>query len=513
MLSVLIVDDEEWIRLGIVSKLRKSRFNFSQILQEQSAEQALETAIDVQPDIVLCDIRMDGMDGLAFSHKLLELLPNTKIVIISGYNEFLYAKEAIRLGVSDYLLKPIDTASLSQALEKCVRQIELNQRHQSALSAVKKSIQRKTLRSAAADILTQSDPDYSQLFSNYIDGGAFLAYYLYLDISCSLSTDNLDDYLTRQFPELRLGENLIYYENQCNEFLIVLYQSPIEKCFEPEPLVKMLENLLYAESHGTLPCQYTIGVSAAHLDLRTAVNEAILCMKHRILCINKRILYPQDIAQFTSVKIDLAFLSDLKEILCRKDKNHMEAVLKSMYHSIEESSLSYETLQNVYLRVLILLGEHLSFPPVQPLQMPAEIYYFSSVWDWIDFLKELLTRFLENEQPASREEDPRFKLIGEIQAYIQENFSQKLSLSEIAQQKHINYCYLSLLFKDVANVTFQDYLMDVRLNHACQLLQTGQYKIKDVAELSGFSDQHYFSKIFKKITGYTPREYQQNKVL
>ena len=191
----------------------------------------------------------------------------------------------------------------------------------------------------------------------------------------------------------------------------------------------------------------------------------------------------------------------------------MEAVLKSMYHSIETSSLSYDTLQNVYLRVLILLGEHLSFPPVQPLQMPAEIYYFSSVWDWIDFLKELLTRFLENEQPASREEDPRFKLIGEIQAYIQENFSQKLSLSEIAQQKHINYCYLSLLFKDVANVTFQDYLMDVRLNHACQLLQTGQYKIKDVAELSGFSDQHYFSKIFKKITGYTPREYQQNKVL
>ena len=84
MLSVLIVDDEEWIRLGIVSKLRKSRFNFSQILQEQSAEQALETAIDVQPDIVLCDIRMDGMDGLAFTRKLLDLLPNTKIVIISG---------------------------------------------------------------------------------------------------------------------------------------------------------------------------------------------------------------------------------------------------------------------------------------------------------------------------------------------------------------------------------------------------------------------------------------------
>ena len=141
--------------------------------------------------------------------------------------------------------------------------------------------------------------------------------------------------------------------------------------------------------------------------------------------------------------------------------------------------------------------------------MPGEIYHFSSVWDWIDFLKELLTHVFENGGPLPEDNDPRIVLIEEIKAYIQENFSTKISLGGIAQQKHMNYCYLSLLFKEVAKVSFQDYLMEIRLNRACQLLKTGKYKIKDVAELSGFSDQHYFSKTFKKAFGCSPKKYLQ----
>ena len=508
MLCVLVVDDEEWIRLGIVSKLKKSHLNFQKILQSPNAEQALELASKEHPDIILCDIRMDGMNGLVFIHKLMELLPDTKIVIISGYNDFSYAKEAIQLGVVDYLLKPIDTPSLNQALEKCVRQIEQTRQHRNALETIKKAQLRKTLRSAASNLLSQDTPDYTQLFSAYCSNGMFQAYYLYLDISCSLSADTLDEHLSRLFHQFILGVNLVYYENQCNEFLIALYLSSDEKDFKPEEFADKLENSLCSEIQYITPHQYTFGISMVNPNLCQAIHEAIFCMKHRVLCANKNRIHPGDIAAFASAKTDFSFLSDFKESLIRKDQNRLEATLKFMYHSIEESSICYEGLQNIYLRILVLLGEYCSPTVTQALQMPTEIYHFSSVWDWIDFLKELLTRFFETEKPLSVEGDSRLELVGQVQAFIQENFSKKFSLSDIAQQQHINYCYLSLLFKEVSKVTFQDYLMEIRLNHARQLLQIGTYKIKDVAEQSGFSDQHYFSKTFKKATGYSPKEYQ-----
>lgn len=511
MLCVLVVDDEEWIRLGIVSKLKKSRFDFREILQAQSAEQALETALERRPDIVLCDIRMDGMDGLVFSRRLLESLPDTRIVIISGYNDFAYAKEAIRLGVVDYLLKPIDADSLNQALERCIRQLAEKHQNRCAIAAVKKARQRKALRSVAAELLEQAEPDYGRLFGAYTGGGLFQAVDFYLDISCSLSADTLDEHIGKLFHGLVLGENLIYYENRRNEFLIVLYTPPGGTGYEPDAFVRTLESSLCTEISSISPHQYTFGISGPSPDFGEAVHEAVCCMKHRVLCAGKSRIHPDDISPFSSGKIDGTFLSDLKEVLCRRDLEHLEPVLKSMYASIESASVSYESLQSLYLRVLILLREHVSLPSARPLQMPPEIYYFSSVWDWIDFLKELLTRFFEEDQPLSGGADPRLELVEQVQSYIRENFAKKLSLSEIAQQQHINYCYLSLLFKDVAKVTFQDYLMDVRLNHACQLLQTGKYKVKDVAELSGFFDQHYFSKTFKKATGYTPREYQVAK--
>lgn len=510
MLSVLIVDDEEWIRLGIASKLRKSQYNFQEILQEQSAEQALKTASARHPHIVLCDIHMDGMNGLVFSSKLLELLPDTKIVIISGYNDFSYAKEAIRLGVVDYLLKPIDSTSLNQALEKCICQIRQTQIHRNALEAMKKVKQRKTMRSTAVDILTQAAPDYSQLFHAYTGSGSFQAYYLYLDVSCSLSLDILDDHMTRQFPDFVLGENLICYERRYNEFLIALYFPQERDSIKGNTFVRMLEASLRTEISYLMPYQYTFGISAVGSDLNTAIYEAVLCMKHRILCSDKSMIYPSDIAAYTSNKIDFTFLSDLKDIISHKDRNRLESVFKSMYSSIEESSPSYEALENLYLKILVLLGDHSVLHLTRSPQMLTEIYHFSSVWDWIDFLKELLTHFFENAESLPSEDDPRIALIQEIKTYIQENFSTKISLREIALQKHINYCYLSLLFKEVAEVSFQDYLMDIRLNHACRLLQTGEYKIKDVAELSGFSDQHYFSKTFKKSIGCSPKKYRQN---
>ena len=284
------------------------------------------------------------------------------------------------------------------------RQIEQTRQHRNALETIKKAQLRKTLRSAASNLLSQDTPDYTQLFSAYCSNGMFQAYYLYLDISCSLSADTLDEHLSRLFHQFILGVNLVYYENQCNEFQIALYLSSDEKDLKPEETADKLENSLCSEIQYITPHQYTFGISMVNPNLCQAIHEAIFCMKHRVLCANKNRIHLGDIAAFASAKTDFSFLSDFKESLIRKDQNRLESTLKFMYHSIEESSICYEGLQNIYLRILVLLGEYCSPTVTQALQMPTEIYHFSSVWDWIDFLKELLTRFFETEKPLSVED-------------------------------------------------------------------------------------------------------------
>lgn len=101
-----------------------------------------------------------------------------------------------------------------------------------------------------------------------------------------------------------------------------------------------------------MPYQYTFGISAVSSDLNAAIHEAVLCMKHRILCPNKSMIYSSDIAAFTCNKMDFS-LSDLNDIIARKDQNRLEYVLKSMYRSIGDSFLSYKALQNLYLKILV----------------------------------------------------------------------------------------------------------------------------------------------------------------
>lgn len=512
MLSALIVDDEEWARLSIVSKLKKCRFKFQNIFQAQDAEQALQIACESHPDIVLCDIHMGGMNGLVFSSKLLAIYQDIKVVIISGYDDFSYAQEAIRLGVIDYLLKPIDNDGLNRAVGKCVRHIEQDRINNSALLALEKSKQWKKIRSLVAGIQTQTKLNYSQLFSAYTGECFFQTYCLYLDISCSLSLEILDDHITNLFPDLIFGENIIYYENKYNEFVIVVLFLNQERIIAPDVFVQLLETSLCKEVDYLTPYQYTFGISSLNYDMNKSIHEAVFCMKHRILCTNKTKIYPKDIAVYTVNKMDFTFLSDLGDCISRKDQEHLENVCKIMYQYLENSFLSYESMQNLYLRILILLGDHSVINPPLSLQMPNEIYNFSSVWDMIDFLKELLVNFFENTDKFSREDNFRAQLVREIQEYVQENFLKKISLREIARQKHVNYCYLSILFKEVTEVSFSEYLINIRLKHACLLLSNNRYKIKDVAELSGFSDQYYFSKCFKKVLGCTPSEYMHNTI-
>ena len=127
MLKILIADDEIWIRNGIVSKLEKMIFNVQILPIASNGYEAMEYAKLYSPDIVITDIRMPGMDGLELAKQLKTHLPETELVIISGFADFEYAQDAIKTGVTDYLLKPVKREELLAAMTKCVKNLDLKQ--------------------------------------------------------------------------------------------------------------------------------------------------------------------------------------------------------------------------------------------------------------------------------------------------------------------------------------------------------------------------------------------------
>lgn len=140
MYKILIVDDEELVRNAIISKLNWQEIGFDVIEQAEDGEQAYELALKLKPDVILTDIRMPFMDGLELAEKLVVELPNSKIVILSGHDEFEYAQEAIKLGVLDYILKPIHSVKLTELLSNIVNTIKSGEIEEQKLVKLKSQL-------------------------------------------------------------------------------------------------------------------------------------------------------------------------------------------------------------------------------------------------------------------------------------------------------------------------------------------------------------------------------------
>lgn len=163
MYSLMIVDDEKWIRRGLVEAIDWASLGISTVREAENGEQALMMAQKAPPDLVITDIRMSGMGGLLLCDQLGALYPDIRMILISGYRDFSYAQQAIRLGVSDYLLKPIDERALLKTVEQCLFQIEKRRSLSAGAEAAPapRSAQRDEMHPAVRQLINYIDKNYA----------------------------------------------------------------------------------------------------------------------------------------------------------------------------------------------------------------------------------------------------------------------------------------------------------------------------------------------------------------
>jgi two-component system, response regulator YesN len=503
--SVLIVDDEEWIRKGLVSKIGRCGLPIGEIDQASNAEQALEMLRSRIPDILLCDIRMEGIDGLEMIRIVHYKYPSIKLIISSGYGEFDYAAEALKHGVTDYLLKPIDTEMLHAALSKCIRlheeeRTQLSQMHDLRRIEFAKENKRKVHRILHRDL----NPD--QIFPSYRDDYLFQAICLFYDKRANtLDLEQIDDTVARD-PIWAFQRNLVYYQQSDHETLLIVAIPSPQRVDEYKAHVERLLGNLEMELRSEGIHRYTLGVSDHHHDLDTSIRQAIYCVKHRIFLEEKQVVRSADIVTFQgSYKLDPMCLARLRHLVDQGDLKGIATTLSKIYGEVMHASVSYRCIQNLYAKFLILTTEEFGVDiESMVFALPVEVHEFSSIRQMFEAIRALFTAIVNSSRASCTLHDA---VIEAVKAYIDEHYHEDLRQEEVATLFGYNASYLSALFKEVSGTNFQVYVQTVRIEHAKRLMRNGDYKIKEIAQSIGFNDPNYFSQVFKKVEGITPTEY------
>ncbi len=507
MYKILLVDDEEWIRESTKNKLEMGGFDPSCIREASDGNEALQIIEKEPQDIVICDIRMEEMDGLELCKVLSQRYPAIGKIIVSGYSEFDYATKVMHEGVTSYLLKPIDGYELLNAVKDCIQKIE-NAKKSSDIQA---GIREKIYDISESYQYYLSNPSrIKQMMKAYNESfGAFACCHVYMGMDNCVTAGEAIALMLSSASGFTFGEDFFIIKCETLEYSMLFWQPGNEELSETESRPRAIAQRLHEafrqkEVYGT-----SIGVAASERDPLRCIAAARFVMKHRVLLPEAAVLTQEMTKQFSGA------YHPQHQLVARyryamESGNYREVceVLKVMQDEVIATIPSLKGLSAFYRMLTEQIVNNEELPNgwdadqeerIKPLWRYHDIRdMFNGVRDMC--LSKINKTFLGNG-------DMRKVIAHRVKDYIDSNYYREISLEKLAEDYYISPAYLSLIFKETIGINFLDYLLKIRIRNAKELLSLKKYKIKIVAEMSGFNDQHYFSRVFKKAAGLTPKEY------
>ncbi|GMQ60103.1 hypothetical protein AN1V17_45030 [Vallitalea sediminicola] len=531
MYSILIVDDEELIRQGIIAKLKYNNFNFTELFEAEDGEQALCLLKKKEPNIVITDIRMSNMNGIEFIEKAKEICRNTRFIIISGYAEFTYAEQAINMGVNGYLLKPIGNEEFAKTLSKVYMELDkdkhvkimnnkklvlekycdtltLEQKLNTIFHCVDKEDLNKNLKDEK--ILSNSENNRYMLAIINIDGKSYYqSDFKYQDIDIlKFSIINICNEI-----EIECTKEILNNLKDRNQILILFYHdSPsilrmsVDK-FLIEAFSKTIKLLNISVTIGLSGVEETVG-SKLYKDARETLNIRIIYGENKI--------YKHDNQSYnTGVLLPFNDLNLLQKSIERYDLKGIEVILRDIFSQkhIKENPLVYiRIVWFEIINILIKVCNNISMDTVNILNkllLTEEILNkFDNINDIINYLYTTILDIFNLGNVNDLDYKSRMKL--SIQ-YIEQHFQEQISVNDLAYKFDMNTSYFSTLFKKETGITVVKYLTDMRINYACKLLKDTSKSVVDISRKVGFEDSQYFFRVFKKVKEMTPLAYRNKK--
>ena len=501
MATILIVDDEEWIRDSIRLKLMRSGLPIDNIYDCASSEDALALLEGTSADIAICDIRMSGIDGLTLCSLLSLRYPQMQKIIVSGHSEFDYAVKAIQEGVVSYLLKPIDNVGLCNAVKNCIERMKNDPSAEIRMVSMREAVYENSENPAAG----LAPNTIRHLMKSATPASFFGFCHIYTGEKNNISLSDMLSLVMRCAAGFAFGEDMFFFKGEPMEYTAVF-------CFPPAtgarwmPKLQKIAGDLIDELAGRGSFEATCGLEGAAMPLGPAYERAKSNMRYRIFLPEERIIRTEMAARFRDeYKINRQLMVRLRHALERGRYRELSEVLGQISDEISSMNISYASLDLLY-GTLLGFAEDTGSAYASP---PKPLWRYSSARGMINAVKELYLSRIN--VTFLQEENAKTHIANRVQDYLNNHYDENISLEQLAESHYITPAYLSFLFKDIFGINFLDYLQNIRLENAKSLLKTGSYKIKTVAEMTGFNDQHYFSRVFKKLTGISPREYVEKE--
>ena len=525
MYKVFLVEDEIVIREGVRNNIPWDQTPYTLAGEAPDGEMALSMIQDIKPDILITDIRMPFMDGLTLSGIVKKNLPWIKIIILSGHDEFEYAKEAIGVGVDEYLLKPVSSQEMLKTLDKIAERINDEKEKLQNIEKLKAQLR------SSADILRD------RWLSDFLNGRISAANAIEQGKELGI------DLLARSYIVLAAGirfpperEELfvqakIIYQSILEKYPNSIWFSDNEKNFfaliremsdnEEETAYTIAQALKYEIERKT-ECAAMIGIgpkarrigeaAASYLTAKKIINYGI---NQGLSMIARDELLPHDETGFDPsplLKIDGDMLFTRLKYAAKKDIDSLiQDYTKAIDKNFDENHmLIFFTFGEIIIaasRIVEAFGGDIRNITPFSLNQDDLKCIADSKKIFNEKIKSLLSSVIEYRDAHS---EGRYQsVIVKARDYINRNFNTvDISLYSTASYVGISPNYLSTIFAQETGENFIEYLTRVRIEKAKQLLRDTAMKSIDIAYETGFNDPHYFSSIFKKNTGYSPREFR-----
>lgn len=535
-IKVFLVEDEMVIRRGIKNSIDWEKEGYIFCGEASDGELAYPMIIKEKPDILITDIRMPFMDGLELCKLVKKELPNIKILILSGYDEFDYAKEAIRLGVTEYLLKPISSGKLLEALNGVSESIrrekedkDLVRKYMEEMRENTEHEKQKFFEQMIAGNLSMADAlETGKKYEMNLSAGMYnlLLFRFTLGKENRKSGELLGE---AEYAIEKLTERLEYvFELQrgVEGWAFLLMADNEEQMSERvKELSKDLEEIM--KNYSTIAYFGGIGQPVARLrELEESFREAERALAARFTMELNRIISVEDIRMAQNVDtLDDIEITSFGEI--EKTRTMLEKFLNNgAEDEIDEfvdvyiNELPEENLKSVLMRQYIIMDAYIvmmSFcekiegiegeMQAQSEELKNSMKTIQTLEEIKNYIRMLLKKIIGVRDTISGR---RYSNIIEIaKDQIRKTYmSDEISLNTIAAEVGMSPSYFSSIFSKEMGKTFVEYLTEIRMDRAKELLMCSSMKTSEIGYEVGYKDPHYFSYIFKKTQNCTPKEFR-----
>ncbi len=531
--TILLVDDESAVREGIRNRTPWERYNFKVVGEAGNGIEALEMIEELHPDVVITDIRMPYLDGMELIQEIRKSHPPVTIIIISGYDEFTYAQQAIRYDVSEYVLKPVTSEDICNLLERTEKRLDEDiiriqdqNRLKNAYKQALPLIREKFLVSLLTPVHQSSN---ASLISKAKDYGFNLEGDEFIVATFETDHDEQDNPLEAMaLLEVTLdvlqreGKDIVFqFENQ----IVIIFTSnshgeeQYDSLFRKQTFRKVEQLLAYLEKY--FPFTIIIGVGNL-VHLPSAIAQSY---RQALEALNYSSFYPEQ---------HIMVISDLEKPDTQKDKSHLRELLSDVILAVklgteeqvvesvnnlfgeEAASLPFEGLQAFLLELSSSLNALLESYNHTLFQLGGESdsrSFFSDLGSlntlgkarrWLTKVAMAIHTIISGQR-----ENSHIQFVQEAKGLIAKHFTEAgFGLEQVCEMIGVSPSYFSSTFKREMGISFVQYLTTLRMNRAKELLVKSEGKTYEIAQAIGFTEPNYFSFCFKRHEGVSPSQYR-----